>query len=58
VLEDVRHDLAMRYLASPELSITEIAFLLGFEDESGFRRSFKRWKGQGPALARKRERAK
>jgi AraC-like DNA-binding protein len=58
VLEEVRRDLAMRYLASPELSITEIAYLLRFEEESGFRRSFKRWKEQNPAAARKRQREK
>jgi AraC-like DNA-binding protein len=36
------------------MSITEIAFLLGFADVSGFRRLYKRWTGVAPSLGRRR----
>jgi AraC-like DNA-binding protein len=51
VVDDVRRDLAMRLFDARETSVTEIAFLLGFSDGSGFRRTFKRWTGRPPARA-------
>jgi len=52
LVDEVRRQLATRYIGSPRLSITEIAFLLGYEDESSFRRSFKKWTGKSPTQAR------
>jgi AraC-like DNA-binding protein len=52
LVEEIRRELALRYIETSELSITEIAFLLGFRDESSFRRSFRRWTGKSPAQAR------
>jgi AraC-like DNA-binding protein len=52
VVDEVRRELAIRYLATPGLSITEIAFLLGFTDDSSFRRVYKRWTGRSPARTR------
>lgn len=52
IVESVRRDLAQRLLEVRRMSITEIAFLLGFSDVSGFRRTFKRWTGRSPNLAR------
>lgn len=49
VLEDARHELALRYLRDPRLSLSEIAYLLGFADLSAFYRAFKRWTGTAPA---------
>lgn len=48
LLEAVRHDFALAYLGDPELSVSEIAFLLGYADASAFSRSFKRWEGVSP----------
>jgi AraC-like DNA-binding protein len=36
-------------LHQPALTVTEIAFLLGFTDASNFTRAFKRWKGVPPS---------
>jgi len=52
LMEETRRELAMGYLQQPELSITEIAFLLGFTDASNFSRAFKRWTGQAPSSIR------
>jgi AraC-like DNA-binding protein len=52
LVDEVRSQLALSYVESPVLSITEIAFLLGYQDVSGFRRAFKKWTGKSPSLAR------
>lgn len=52
LVDEVRRQLAMRYIESPLLSITETAFLLGYEDERSFRRAFKKWTGKSPTQAR------
>jgi AraC-like DNA-binding protein len=44
--------MAERLVADSRVSITEIAFLLGFTDVSGFRRMYKRWTGVSPARTR------
>jgi AraC-like DNA-binding protein len=52
VLRDTRRDLAMSYLVQQQSSITEIAFLLGFEDASAFARAFRSWTGFTPSAFR------
>ena len=55
VLDDVRSQLARRYLGSEQRGIDEAARLLGFSDASAFTKAFRRWTGQTPAdFARKR----
>lgn len=49
VVDDLRQDLAVRYLAEDRLAIAEAAYLLGFSEASAFHRSFKRWTGRTPA---------
>lgn len=53
LLDEVRHQLAVRYLARPELSAAEVGFLLGFADPASFHRAFKRWTGTTPAEHRR-----
>lgn len=48
VLNDVRHELGREYLRERNVSIAEVAFLLGFSDQSAFGRAFKRATGQTP----------
>ena len=52
LLESVRRDLASRHLAGDQVSIGEVAFLLGFAELSSFHRAFKRWTGRTPAQFR------
>jgi AraC-like DNA-binding protein len=52
LVDSVRRELAERLVAEGRLSITEIAFLLGFADVSGFRRRFERWTGGPPSRGR------
>jgi AraC-like DNA-binding protein len=48
ILESTRQSLARRYLRSNEYTQAEIAFMLGFTDQSNFARAFKRWTGMSP----------
>jgi AraC-like DNA-binding protein len=54
IVDDVRRDMAERLLASGRVSIGEVAFLLGFEDVSGFRRAYRKWTGMNPSSKRKK----
>ncbi len=48
LLDETRQELALGYIEQRRLSITEIAFMLGFSDLSNFIRAFKRWTGKSP----------
>jgi AraC-like DNA-binding protein len=48
LLADARVSLARTYVDEGRLSVTEIAFVLGFADTSAFSRAFKRWTGLSP----------
>lgn len=52
ILGDTRRGLALAYLQEAHLPVTEIAFRLGFTDQSNFTRAFKRWTGQAPTAFR------
>ncbi|MFC6221721.1 AraC family transcriptional regulator [Hymenobacter artigasi] len=53
LLDAVRNDLAQRHLREAHLSITDVAFLLGYSEPSVFVRSFKKWTGQTPGAFRR-----
>jgi AraC-like DNA-binding protein len=53
VLQNLRGQLAWKYLSDPALSLSEIAWLLGYEQETSFTHAFKRWTGKPPGQARK-----
>lgn len=54
LLRDTRHQLACSYLRDPRASIGEIAWLLGFGDQSSFTRAFRRWENCSPSAYRDR----
>jgi AraC-like DNA-binding protein len=54
LVDDVRRALAVKYLGSANVSVTEIAYVLHFADPTVFSRAFKRWTGESPAAYRKR----
>lgn len=49
LLDELRHHMALRYLAQPEILTTEVSFLLGFSEPKAFQRAFKRWTGTTPS---------
>jgi AraC-like DNA-binding protein len=54
VLEGLRSDLAKRYLADKDLSISEVAWLLGYREVSAFTHACRRWTGRTPRAIRSR----
>jgi AraC-like DNA-binding protein len=48
IKDDLRRDAAIEYLARPDLTLIEIANLLGFSEASTFHRAFKKWTGVAP----------
>ncbi|MEC9323779.1 MAG: AraC family transcriptional regulator ligand-binding domain-containing protein [Actinomycetota bacterium] len=48
VLADLREELAHHYLTQSSLSLTEIAFLLGYDNANSFHRAFNQWTGRTP----------
>ncbi|HEY4244213.1 MAG TPA: AraC family transcriptional regulator [Kofleriaceae bacterium] len=53
VLDDVRSTMARAYLGQRGLSIAEVAYLLGFAEQSSFTRAFRRWTKLSPAEFRR-----
>ena len=56
VLQRLKSDLAKRHLADETLSISEIAWLVGYQDVSAFTHAFKRWTGKAPSAIRQASR--
>jgi len=48
ILQQLRRDLADRYLDDRTLQVSKIAWLLGFQEVSTFTRAFKRWTSKTP----------
>jgi AraC-like DNA-binding protein len=54
LVDNTRKDLALRYIEDATRSITDVAFSLGFSQQSAFTRAFKRWTGVNPTQYRGR----
>jgi AraC-like DNA-binding protein len=52
ILQQLRRDLAVRYLDDRKLHVSKIAWLLGFREVSAFTHAFKRWTGKTPSQMR------
>ncbi|MEM6617652.1 MAG: AraC family transcriptional regulator [Pseudomonadota bacterium] len=51
--EETRREIATAMLQEDRYSLSEIAFLTGYSEQSAFNRAFKRWMGVTPAAYRK-----
>jgi AraC-like DNA-binding protein len=52
VLDAMRTNLATHYLRDETLSVSQVAWLLGFQEVGAFTYAFKRWNGQTPTQYR------
>jgi AraC-like DNA-binding protein len=52
VLQQLRRDLAVRYLGDRQFHVSKVAWLLGFNEVSAFTHTFKRWTGMTPSQMR------
>lgn len=52
VLDQTRQQLAEDYFKQGQLGFAEIAFLLGYQEQSSFNRAFKEWTGFNPSAYR------
>jgi AraC-like DNA-binding protein len=53
LLDQTRASAAKSYLADQQISVAEVAFMVGFAEQSSFTHAFKRWTGQSPNEYRK-----
>ena len=53
VLDACRERRARQLLVDPRLGLSDIAFLLGYAEQSAFTRAFRRWTGQSPGRWRR-----
>lgn len=51
-LEAVRKQMALEIITRPGVAISEVAFLLGYSEQSAFNHAFKRWTGKSPKAMR------
>jgi len=52
LLAELRLDLANRYLGEDGTSISQVAWLLGYQQVSAFSKAYRRWTGHSPRAAR------
>lgn len=57
MLDELRHKLALNYLAVNKASVKQTARLVGYSDPSAFSRAFKRWTGCSPRAYLSRDKA-
>ena len=52
VVDELRRSLALQYMKTPGISLSQVAWLLGYEGGTSFNHAFKRWTGRSPSAAR------
>jgi AraC-like DNA-binding protein len=52
ILNDLREELAKKYLQNSNMNLIDVAFNLGFAEYSSFSRAFKNWTGTSPSAYR------
>ena len=55
VVDRLRHSLALQYVKEPNISLAQIAWLLGYEGPTSFNSAFARWTGRSASEARKEQ---
>jgi AraC-like DNA-binding protein len=58
VVDDLRRTLALQYLKDPTISLSQIAWLLGYEGSTSFNHAFGRWTGRSPSALRREGRVR
>lgn len=53
LFEQIRQEQAEHYLSQTDLSLNEIAALIGYAEQSSFQHAFRRWTGESPGSFRK-----
>src|SRR5262245_32761286 len=53
IVTNTRLELSSLYLGDASLTLTEVAFRLGYSDLSAFSRAFRRWTGRSPIRFRR-----
>jgi AraC-like DNA-binding protein len=54
VLDQLRQSLALQYIKEQGVSLSQIAWLLGYEGSTSFNHAFRRWTGRSPSAARRK----
>jgi AraC-like DNA-binding protein len=57
LLENLRSDLARRYLLDGQMGVSEVAWLLGYREVGSFSHAFRRWTGKTPREVLRAERS-
>ena len=52
VVDELRRSLALQYIRAHGISVSQIAWLLGYEGSTAFNHAFRRWTGHSPSAAR------
>jgi len=58
LLENMRSDLASRYLVEGDMGVSEVAWLLGYREVGSFSHAFRRWTGKTPREVLRAERSR
>jgi AraC-like DNA-binding protein len=53
IVDQLRRSLALQYIKDRGISLSQIAWLLGYEGSTSFNHAFVRWTGHSPAMSRK-----
>jgi AraC-like DNA-binding protein len=48
IVDDLRREVAIKYLRDTDMTVEDVAFALGFNDAANFRRAFRRWTSATP----------
>jgi len=52
VVDELRQSLALRFIKERDLSLSQIAWLIGYEGSTSLNHAFRRWTGRSPSAMR------